>query len=43
MGSESHPHHPSSVSTLPRRHRKITVLDPSDSLMVMLRCRLNRN
>jgi hypothetical protein len=34
---------PSSSSTLPRRHRKRTVSDPSDSFVVMLGCLLTRH
>jgi hypothetical protein len=35
-------HAPTSVSTLFTQRRKVTVSDPSDSFMVMLRCRMNR-
>ena len=34
---------PSTPITLPRRHRKVTVTDPANSFVVMLRCRLNRH
>jgi hypothetical protein len=33
---------PSTVSTLPRRRLKFNLSDPSNSFMVMLGCRLNR-
>ena len=36
------PYHPFSISTLLTRHRKVTVTDPSDSFVVMLKCGLNR-
>jgi len=34
---------PLTVTALLTRHRKLTVSDPSDSFMVMPRCRFNRH
>ena len=38
-----HLHQPSTMNTLLTRHRKVTVSDPSNFLMVMMWCRLNRH
>ena len=36
-------HHPTSVSTLPRRRGRFTESDPSNSFVLMPQCRFNRH